>query len=386
MRNVAVIGVGLTKFEWNPDRSVREMGEEAIWKAIKDANISPKDIQIAYCGTVGLDQELPMMFGQVALEQAGIVGIPVTRLENVCGSGSNAFREAWLAIQSGLYDLAIAIGFEKMSVPSRDYPRSSTKILKGNELEGSMGMFPPGMFALVANRHMYDYGTKREDLAMVSVKNRNHASMNPCAHFNKRITIEDVLTSRLICSPLRLLDCCPETDGFSVAILASEEVAKRYSSNSVYIAASVQVSGRYKNDRPPFMSDITERAAGIAYEMSGIGPEDLDLAEVHDCFSIAEIVAYEDLGFCKRGEGGEFIRSGRTKLGGSLPVNVSGGLIGKGHPLGATGISQIVEIVEQLRGRCGDRQVKGAKVGLTHNAGGAAFGELGNVFIHILKR
>ena len=387
MREVYVIGVGSTRYGQLLDWGVREMAEDAAYEALKDAGAAPGDIQVAYCGTQGMAcADTTMLHGQIALEQIGITGIPITNIKNACGSGSNAFREAWLALQSGLYDVALAIGFEKMCAPLI----GQAEVLFGagggdTVMEGSMGFFPPGSFAMAARFHMEKYGTTREQIARVAVKNRRYGSLNPKAHFRKEITVEDVLKSRTIAEPLNMYDCCPISDGCAVAILAGAESAGRFPGEPVAVAASAHVSGTYA-EQVELNADTTRRAARAAYEMAGLGPEDMDFAEVHDCFSYAEIKHYEDLGFCAEGDGGRMIEEGEVEIDGRIPVNISGGLIAKGHPLGATGIGQIGEVVTQIRGRAGRRQIAKARVGLTHNGGGFRHADTGIVAVHILKK
>jgi acetyl-CoA acetyltransferase len=386
MREVAVIGAGQTKFGKLYELGVREIAEEAILEAIKDSGVQPKDIETVYCGSMGMSPDTPMMIGQIAAEQAGIKGVPITRVENACASGSNAFRDAWLAIQSGLYNVALVIGIEKMSTPTLDYARFASRFGGGDAMmEGVMGFFPPGIFGMIARIRMEKYGTTRKEMALVAVKNHKHGSLNPKAHYRNIITVEDVLNSRPVSEPLNVLDCCPITDGGAAVILAAKEYVKKFKGEPVWVIGSAQVSGTYEvpEDMHP---DTTKRAAKIAYEMAGVGPEDIDVAEVHDCFSVAELGHYEDLGFCKEGEAGKLISEGTTALGGKLPVNPSGGLLAKGHPIGATGVAQIVEIVQQLRGRCDKRQVNGAKIGLTHNGGGFRHGDTGIVVVNIFKK
>lgn len=385
IRDIAVVGIGMTRFGQLWDVGVREMAEEALLKALKDAGAKPGDIQAAYCGSMGMAADAPMMIGQIVLEQVGIAGIPISRVENACASGSNAFREAWLALQSGLYDVAIAVGVEKMSAPSLDYARFASRFGGGDVvMEGSMGFFPPGIFAMAARKQM-ERGITRKQLALVAVKNHRHGALNPLAHYQKEVSVEDVLGSRPVADPLNVLDCSPISDGCSVAIIASKAAAKKFTGTPVWIRASAQVSGTYRDEDGMF-PDTTRRAAKEAYDMAGIGPEDLDLAEVHDCFTPAEIMHYEDLGFCTPGDGGKFVEEGRSSLGGPLPVNASGGLLSKGHPLGATGIAQIIEVTNHLRGRAGKRQVDGARIGLTHNGGGFRHMDAGAVLIHILGK
>ena len=388
MRKVAIIGAGMSPFGVFPDQGVKELGEEACWKAIKDANIDPRRIEIAYCGNFcgGITDKQGGVVGQIVLAQVGITGIPITRVENACASSSCALREAYLVIAGGFYDIAIAFGVEKMTnVPTSDAIRglvSSSDV----ELEGDMGLTFPGVFSLIARRHMHQYGTTREQLAKVAIKNHKNGSLNPYAQFQKEITMEQVLQSPMIADPLTLFDCCPISDGCTAVILAGEDTAKKISDKPVWIAASVLATGKYLNDSDITTFELNKRAANEAYEKAGIGPEDINLAEVHDCFTIAEICHYEDLGFCKKGEGGKFIDEGATQIGGKIPINTSGGLKAKGHPVGATGIAQIIEIMEQLREESGKRQVEGARVGLAHCMGGFTHGDGASVAIHILKK
>ena len=233
---------------------------------------------------------------------------------------------------------------------------------------------------------MEEFGTTKEQLAMVTVKNRKFGALNPDSQLSSAVTLDEVLNARMICDPLTLPQCCPRGDGAAAAVIMTKELARRYTSSPIYVAASVQVSGTYPDEKSFTYFDTDVRGAKTAYEMAGLGPEDMDLAEVHDCFSSAEIVHYEDLGFCKKGEAGRFVEEGLSDIGGKIPVNTSGGLLSKGHVIGATGMSQIIEVVRQLRGQAGKRQVEGAKVGLQHNAGGFFHTDTACCVIHILKR
>jgi len=369
MRKVYVIGIGMTKFGKFPEKNVLEFGIEACFKAIKDANIDPKFIQIAYAGhaRTGQLQGRECGVGQSILWDLGITGIPISSVGNFCSSGSTAFREAWIAVASGMYDVALAVGVEQLSVRlGKGRPLASD----GIELLTSLGFAPATFFANLAARHMYEYGTTKEQMAMVAVKNRRNACFNPYAQYQDGVTIEEVLGSPMVVNPLTLYSCCPTGDGGAAAVLCSSKIARRFSRAPIEVAACALSSGVYKKQKDYTTLFVTQEAARQAYEFSGIGPEDVEVAEVHDCFTISEIVHYEDLGFCKKGEGGKMIETGETNIGGKIPVNPSGGLLSKGHPLGATGIAQVAEIVWQLRGEAGDRQVKDPKVGLTHCAGG----------------
>lgn len=387
MREVAIIGIGSIKFGKHPERSITDLGIEACLEAIKDANIKPKDIQVAYVGNaVQWKWMLGMFIGPLVLRELGITKIPITRVENGCATGSCAFREAWYKIATGACDIALAFGVEQMTVVD------SSKILRvatGNqypERQGDMGYSAPVIFALMARRHMEEFGTTREQLAMVAVKNRKFGALNPLSQFSNSVSLHEVLNDRMVCDPLTLPQCCPRGDGAAAIVLVAKELAQRYTSTPVYIVACVQTSGTYPQDQSYTYFDTDVRAVKQAYEIAGCGPEDLDLAEVHDCFSIAEIVHYEDLGFCQKGEGGRFVEKGLSDIGGKIPVNTSGGLLSKGHPIGATGISQIMELVRQLRGQAGKRQVAGAKIALQQNAGGFVHTDTACGVITILKR
>lgn len=383
MRRVVVIGVGMTHFGKFPEMTVEQLGREAAWAAMKDAGIGPQNIEVAYLGnlTEGRDSGHNSCVAQEILMGVGIRGIPITRVENACSSGSTALREAWMAVGSGLYDMAMALGVEKLTGRG---PAPLSRI--GDTMEGIAGFSPPGMWAMRARRHMVQYGTTLEQMAKVAVKNRSHGRLNPRAQYPKEVTVQEVRNSPMICNPLTLFDSCPTTDGGAAAILCSEEAAKRYTTKFIYVAAAALKSGTYESLRDIAVNDIEKRAAREAYERAGVGPEDLDFAEVHDCFTIAEIVRTENLGFCKEGEGGRLVEEGVTTLGGRFPVNPSGGLLSKGHPIGATGVAQVAELVWQLRGEAGARQVGGAMVGLAHCSGGFVGQDTGASAVIILKR
>jgi acetyl-CoA acetyltransferase len=387
MRDVAIVGIGGTRFGKFPDVSIRVLGEEACLAALRDAGMKPREVQLAYAGNLAQwEWGQGLLIGHDVLRELGITKIPISRVENGCATGSNAFREAWYKIATGYCDTAIAFGVEQMTVVDSDKILSVFTGRQHAERDGDMGNTAPGLFGLMAHRHMAEFGTTKEQIAMVAVKNRKYGAHNPEAQLKKPVTLEEVMNDRMICDPLTLPQCCPRGDGAAAVVLASREVASRYASTPVWVAASVQVSGTYPDDRSYTAFDTDVRAARAAYEMASLGPGDIDLAEVHDCFSIAEIVHYEDLGFCPKGEGGRFVEEGRADIGGEVPVNTSGGLLSKGHVIGATGISQIVELVRQLRGQAGARQVAGAKVALQHNGGGFIHTDTASSFIHILKK
>jgi acetyl-CoA C-acetyltransferase len=388
MREVAVIGVGSTKFGEMWERSFRDIMIEAGLEAIQDAGIEGREIEAMYVGNMSAGRFISQEhIGALIVDYSGFskdTHIPSTRVEAACASGGLAVREAYLSIASGMHDIVVAAGVEKMTDIGTEITVDVLASAADREWEGFVGATFPGLYALMATYHMNKFGTTREDLAEVSVKNHYNGSLNPKAQFNNRITIDTVLNSSLVADPLRIFDCSPITDGASAVILAAGSIARKYTDTPVYIKASSQASDTISlHDRRDVATlDSTVFAAKRAYKMAGITPKEVDVAEVHDCFTIAEIMAYEDLGFCKKGEGGKLIREGVTALDGDLPVNPSGGLKACGHPVGATGVKQVVEIVTQLRGEAGKRQVDGAEVGLTHNVGGTG----ATAVVHILTR
>lgn len=317
-------------------------------------------------------------------DATGLTGIPISRIENACASSGFAFRAAFLAIASGICDVALAGGIEKMQDLSPKRLRYWLGVSGDTEWERLAGMTFAGVYALMAQRHMYQYGTSEEQLHMIAVKNHKYGADNPKAHFQRAITLEQATKSATVCYPLRLFDCCPTTDGASAAILCSAEIARKFTDSPVRV-----LGVGAGTDRLPLFQrgDFTTiqaatNAAKQAYDMAKLQPRDISFAEVHDCFSIAEIMAYEDLGFCKKGEGGKLIEEGQTYIGGRIPVNISGGLKAKGHPIGATGVGQIYEVTKQLRGEADkrSRQVPNPKFGLTHNVGGSG----ATAVVHIL--
>ena len=380
MREVAVIGVGSTVFGKLPDRMVKDMGSDAVWAAIKDANINPKKIPVVYAATsFGAN-----VVGERLLAVAGLADVEVVNVENACAGGATAFRLAWWAIASGLYDVALAVGVESMTTTI------AGKLIapQQDDLNGDLGNNAPAHFALSMRRHMEKYGTTLEQFAQVSVKNHHNGSLNPYSQYKKELSIEEILNSRMIVDPITLLQCCPNTDGAAAAILVPMSEAKKYTDKKpVSVAASVLTMGDYEYRwKDLAISEMTPKAAKKAYEMAGCGPEDIDICELHDAFCYCEIAHYEELGFCPVGEGGRFVEEGKADINGQIAVNPSGGLLSRGHPVAATGVEQIAEIVWHLRGEAGQRQVPGAKVGLAHTLGGEVAGlESGNVSVHILK-
>ncbi len=388
MRDVFVVGAAMTRFGVFKDVGVKTLGARAAMDAMKDAGVGAAAIEMVVCGTAAAGTLAPQgtTVPQVVMREVGVVGVPMLRVENACASGTTALHQAWLTIGAGMADVVLVLGVEKMTGAPRpkvfEYMASASDV----ELEGAFGLTMPGVFAMVARRHMAEFGTTREQIAGVAVKNHAHGGLNPRAHFRSPITVSDVLAAPMIARPLTLLDCCPVTDGAAAIVLASGPAAARLGRHQVKLAAVALRSGTYAEDLPLTGFDATVRAAADAYARAGIGPDDVDVAEVHDCFTIAEILHYEDLGFVKKGEGGLVIERGDSALGGRRPVNPSGGLKAKGHPVGATGVAQVVEITEQLRGQAGDRQVAGAKVGLTHCLGGFMHGDACAVGVSVLTR
>jgi benzoylsuccinyl-CoA thiolase BbsB subunit len=388
MREVVVIGVGQTKFGKFPEKTPVELGREAALVALKDANISPQQIQVAYISRMLQSGPIPTgVTGQSILKEVGIKSIEIVNVQNDCAGGSTAFRGVWKEIANGLYDIGIAIGVESITT----FPMvNSGKLLSPpkDDFEGQLGLTTPGFFALIAQRRMELYGDTAEDYAQVSVKNHHNGCLNPFAQYQKELTLEEILNSRMICNPITLLQCCPNTDGAAAAILCSKDVARRYTTNPIKVIGSALLSGDYRYLQQDItISPLGTKTAKMAYDMAGVGPEDLDVIELHDAFAPEEISRYEDLGLCKVGEGALLLRSGATEIGGKIPVNPSGGLLSLGHPLSASGIRNIVEIVWHLRGQAGDRQTQNAKVGLAQMMGGSVAGlESGVCGIHILAR
>lgn len=379
---VAVVGVGCTKLGEHWMKSLRDLSTEAGALALKDAGIDGKKIQSLYIGNMSAGRFIGQEhLGVLAVDQAGLTPIPATRCESACASGALAFRKAYISILSGEYDMVMAGGAEKMTDVKGSGAIATLMGAGDQEWESAVGLTFVGLYALMARAYMEKYRLTREELSLVPVKNHRHGLSNPYAQFNYEITTNDVLRSPLIADPLRLLDCSPITDGASAVILVSERVAKKFK-NPVWILGSGQSSDTLALHNRKSLTEIlsTQIAAKKAYEQAKMKPEDIDIAEVHDCFSIAEILAYEDLGFSGKGKGRNLLLNKEVMIGGRIPVNTDGGLK-MGHPVGATGIKQIVEVVKQLRGEASN-QVKNAKVGLTHNIGGSG----ASCLVHILGR
>jgi acetyl-CoA acetyltransferase len=385
MTNIYLAGVGLTPFGKFADSSLATLGRDAGSQALRDAGVEPRQIELISCGSArsGILHARESGVAQLVGWELGIEGVPSYNEKGFCASGALAFNVAQMALASGSYDVALVVGVEKMSArDGKGRPLTSD----GMVLEGEQGFTPPAYYAMAARRHMEVYGTTREQIATVAVKNRAAAQHNPNAQYRDPITLDDVLGSKQVVYPLNLLDCCPTGDGAAAAVLVSEAGAERLGLEpTVRVAASVMGSGYYREQTRDMTSfGLDKSTSRKAYEKAGVGPSDIDVAEVHDSFSIAEIIHYEDLGFCEPGTGGKLVESGETAVGGRLPVNTGGGLLNRGHPLGATGVAQIVELSDQLRGRAGPRQVAGARTALAHINGGFHDGDFATSGITIL--
>jgi acetyl-CoA acetyltransferase len=390
MREVVVLGVGMHPFGRFLDKSLSDLAKVAIWDALKDANVPAKDIQIAYLGNSigGLITGQEGIRAQTILGSCGFGGIPMVNVENACASASTAFRGVWLEIASGLYDVGLAIGVEKMFLEDR--ARTISALISVSQIELSkLGMQFVGEAAMRCKRYMRRYGGTKEDLALVAVKNSYNGSLNPYAYHHKPYTLEEILNSPLIAEPLHLYMTSTIADGAAAAILCGKDVAERYMGKPpVTIAACVLKSGRYR-ESDPLDTDVPSTitlTANEAYRQAGIEPKNIDVAEVHDAMSPIELVSCEDLGFCKKGEGLRFLKEGRTKITGDIPINTSGGLCARGHPVGATGIAQVSEIVWQLRGEAGPRQVANARVGMCEDSGGVLVNGDNAAFTNIILK
>jgi len=387
LRSVSIIGAGCTRFGERWDDSLRDLVVETGIRALEDANVSGEEIDGLYVGNMSggrfVEQE---HIGALICDCAGLsrLHVPSTRVEAACASGGLALRQGVLAVASGYSDVVIAAGVEKMTDVTGGVAADALAAAADREWECFFGATFPALYAMIARLHMHRYGTTREDLAEVAVKNHFNGSKNPISQYQMEVTVDKVLNSPLVSDPLRVLDCSPITDGASAVVLAPTEEAKKYTDSPIRILASAQGSDTLAlHDRRDITTlDASVFAARRAFSMAGLEPKEVDLAEVHDAFTIGEIVAIEDLGFFDKGDGGRATREGLTAIGGEIPINTSGGLKACGHPVGATGIKQAYEMVLQLRGEAGKRQVEGAKVGLTHNVGGCG----GTAIVHIMSR
>jgi len=390
MRKVAIIGVGNSKFGNRSDVNVAELTFEAVKPSLEDAGIWAKDVEFMALGSVGAgawyEELLPAV---VAGEYCGLTGTGLVHCEAACASGSAAFQTAYATVASGQAEIAMALGVEKMR--EIDTPTAMEWIGMAGyyfwEFH-NFGLTFPAYYALYTNAHMARYGTTEEDLALVAVKNHKYASMNPIAHLRNKITVDDVLSSMVIASPLKLFDCCPMTDGSASIILASEEKVRELKVDTpIWVAGIGYASGTANmSKRKDYVGlEASVLASKRAYKAAGVAPDQIDFAEVHDCFTIAEIMAYEDIGLCNKGEGAKLIREGQTEIGGKTPVNVDGGLKAKGHPIGTTGCSMIYELTKQLREEAIEksRQVPMKNyAALAHNVGGTGH----YCYVTILRR
>jgi acetyl-CoA acyltransferase len=398
MREVLIAGASMTRFGKFPDTTVRALAEEATRDALADATVSPADVEMAFFSNAvgGILQGQEMIRGQVALRHTGLLGIPIVNVENACASASSAFFLACMAVSSGAVEVAIAIGAEKLTHfdKGKSFAAIGTAVdlLQIGELQelvarkssreggvpgspdpvepdvrGGKRSFFMDIYAASTRAYMERSGASVMDFAKVAVKSHQNAALNPKAQYREPVSIEQVLESREVADPLTLLMCSPIGDGAAAVVVCSPDYARRLDVRPVRVRSTALVSGR---DRTAGEPGAAERAASKAFEQAGIGPEDLNVVELHDAAAPAELITYEELGLCGVGEGPKLLASGDTALGGRVPVNTSGGLLSKGHPIGATGCGQLVELVDQLRGRCGQRQVQGARVALAENGGG----------------
>jgi acetyl-CoA C-acetyltransferase len=374
MRPVAVIGAGKTRFGAFPDRDLRSLAVEAGEKCLQNAHVNPVQVEAFYLGNfagpsfVGQNHLAPYI--STAL---GIHEVPATRIEAACASSGSAFFHAVSGVASGLYDLVMVVGVEKMT--SQPTPRVTEILASAGDCGGEIraGSTFPSLFAMIARRHMHDFGTRREHLAAVAVKNHANGALNPDAHLRKIITLDQALAGKPVADPLNLYDCSLISDGAAAVIVTAADRARDFSDKPVRVLGVAQASDYLALDQK---ADITtfpavKAASRKAYKMAGVGPADIEFGELHDCFTIAEIIALEDLGFVPRGQGGPCSAAGYTALGGAKPMNTSGGLKSKGHPVGATGVAQICDLVQQIRGEAGERQVSKHSLGLAENLGGS---------------
>ncbi|MDU9376167.1 thiolase domain-containing protein [Methanorbis rubei] len=384
MREVAVIGAGITAFGELWDTSFRDMCAEAGVKALEDANVVGEQIDAMFVGSMSAGRFIGQEHvGALVADYVGLGGdlhVPATRVEAACASGGLAFRQAVAAVASGMSDIVVAAGVEKMTDVA-----DATDVLAGaadREWESFAGATFPGLYAMIACDYMNKYGLTREQLAQVAVKNHYHGARNPYAQFRSEITQSTVLKSTLVASPLRLFDCSPVSDGAAAVIVCPLERAKEFTDTPIKVLASAQAGDTIAlHDRPDFSTmGATVAAGNSAFKQAKLERKAVNFVEVHDCFTIAELCAIEDLGFVQKGTAGKFTEEGQTQIGGKLPVNTSGGLKSCGHPVGATGIKQVWEAVQQLRGEAGKRQVDGAEIGMTQNVGGTGATVVSHIF------
>ncbi len=385
MRDVAIVGVGITKFGERWEHGLKELMAEAGLMALQDAKMESKEIEMVYGGTMAPGKFIGQEHVAALLaDQLGLQNTPAVRIENACASGGSALRQGYIAVASGIHDVVVVGGVEKMTDVNASEATTALGGAGDQEWELFQGITFPGLYALIAKRHMKEFGTTEEQMAAVSVKNHDNAYRNKYAQFHRKLSIEDVMRSKMVADPLKVLDCSPISDGAAAVVLVPLDKAKKYNDLPIRIIGSGQASDSLSLAERDSLTELkaTKIAAQNAYKQAGINAEDVDIAEVHDCFSIAEILAMEDLGFYKKGEAAKAIAAGETALNSKLSVNTSGGLKGCGHPVGATGVKQAVEITWQLRGEAGERQVNGAEIGMAHNVGGSG----ATAVVHLFKR
>lgn len=378
MRSVSVVGANMIRFGKNP-KTLEEMGQEVVVGLLKDLNVDREKIDAVFGANV-FGGHLPT---QRVLKEIGMTGIPVFNVENACASGATAYHQAYQAIAHGIYDVALVIGVEKLTALG-----GGALPIPPNEIEGNHGIVMPGVYAMRAQRYLHDFNATSEDLALVSVKNRANGALNPYAQFQKPVTVEEVMSSRLIADPFTLLQCSANNgDGAAAVLVCATDRAKEFSDVSIKTEASVITSGLFKGGyRDLTWAEITYRAVNEAYQQANVKPEQIDMVEMHDAFTIAEVLYYEAMGFCEHGKGVEFLRDGKSQIDGQVAVNPSGGLISRGHPLGATGVAQIAETFWQLTCQAGKRQVKNPQYALTHVTGGGISGvDNGACGVHIFS-
>ena len=370
MESVCVLGAGSTKYGKLED-SIADITVQASIEAIESAGIRPKEIGAGYISNVFGIADRQVHLGPVVMSSLGIPERPSLSIESACGSGSVSFREAFANVAAGFYDAVLVTGVEKVTHTGTEWTTTYFSYCSDFFYEGRAGASFPGLFASMARAYLGEFGATEEDFAEVAVKNHENGILNPKAHLRKRISVDDVLNSAVVASPLKLYDCCPFSDGASSVILCNEGFAREHSKDYVRVTGSgrggspAALQGRERMTTIP----STRIAADAAYKMAGVTAKDVDFAEVHDCFTVAEVVDTEDLGFFEKGEGAKAVAEGRTRLNSEISVNPSGGLKSKGHPIGATGVGQVVEVFDQLTGNAGERAVRDARVGLTHNFG-----------------
>jgi acetyl-CoA C-acetyltransferase/acetyl-CoA acyltransferase len=388
MKKVAIVGAGQSRYGEFPDKGIKELFFEAYSDMSKsvDRNFTPKAIEAAYIGNLASGGFQLGNMSALVSEYVGLSYIPTMRIENACASGGYALVAAIMDVLSGTHKMVLAGGVEKMTDVSGIKQKYWLGVSGDTEYERLAGTTFAGLYALIAHRHMYEFGTKREQLSMVAVKNHKNGAQNPKAQFQREITLEQAVKGPIVAYPLNLFDCCSTTDGASAVLVCDADIARQYTDTPIYVGGFGTSSDYLAiHDRINTTTlEGTRKASERAYTMAGLTPNDIQAAEVHDCFTIAELLAYEDLGFCKKGEAGKFIEEGHTQIGGDKPVNPSGGLKSKGHPIGSTGTGQAYEMFNQLRGTVQKpaRQVKGAEIGLIHNVGGSG----GTVSVTIMRR